>query len=74
MVPRPGWAAHGVRLLFAGGAMVAAIHLLARHAGVWMEGALMARIGWLTVIVLAGLAIYALVLLILGLRPRHLRR
>ena len=28
----------------------------------------------LTVIVLAGLAIYALVLLILGLRPRHLRR
>ncbi len=54
--------------------MVAAIHFLARYAGVWMDGPLMARIGWLTVIVLAGLAIYVLVLLILGLRPRHLRR
>ncbi|MBL7252284.1 murein biosynthesis integral membrane protein MurJ [Alloalcanivorax sp. C16-2] len=72
--PGAGWGAHGVRLLCAGGAMVVAIHFLARQAGVWMEGPLMARIGWLTVIVLAGLAIYALVLLILGLRPRHLRR
>jgi putative peptidoglycan lipid II flippase len=32
------------------------------------------RVGWLSLIVISGLAIYGVSLLILGLRPRHLRR
>lgn len=72
--PLEGWGRHWLRLLLAGAAMAAAIHFLARFAGVWLQGPLTERILWLGLIVVAGMLIYLLVLLILGLRPRHLRR
>jgi len=73
-LPMKGWWQHGLRLSVAGGAMAGAIYWLARQATVWLNGALWDRILWLGLIVVAGLAVYLLTLLILGLRPRHLRR
>ena len=72
--PMKGWWQHGLRLALAGGAVAGAIYWLARQATVWLNGALWDRILWLGLIVVAGLAVYLLALLILGLRPRHLRR
>lgn len=72
--PAKGWAWYGLRLLVAGSAMGVTIFVLARRAGVWLEGPLLERAGWLTVIVVSGVAVYLAVLLIVGLRPRHLRR
>lgn len=72
--PVSGWLMHGVRLVVAGGAMGAVIYTLAHHAAVWLDGPLRERVVWLTLIILAGLAVYSLMLLILGFRPRHLRR
>ena len=73
-MPMKGWWTHWLRLALAGGAMAAAIYWLARQATVWLNGPLWDRILWLGLIVAAGLAVYLLALLILGLRPRHLRR
>ncbi|MFP1684084.1 murein biosynthesis integral membrane protein MurJ [Alloalcanivorax sp. C16-1] len=72
--PLQGWGRHWLRLLLAGAAMAGSIYFLARFAGVWLQGPLTERILWLGLIVVAGMVIYLLVLLILGLRPRHLRR
>jgi len=73
-LPLKGWGAHWLRLVIAGGAMAVTIYWLARHAAVWLNGPLWDRVLWLGLIVVAGLAVYLLALLILGLRPRHLRR
>jgi len=73
-LPLKGWWAHWLRLVIAGGAMAVTIYWLARHAAVWLNGPLWDRVLWLGLIVVAGLAVYLLALLILGLRPRHLRR
>lgn len=73
-LPMKGWWKHWLRLVLAGGAMAAAIYWLAQQATVWLNGPLWDRILWLGLIVVAGLAVYLLALLILGLRPRHLRR
>ena len=61
-------------LLLAGAAMGAVVFLLARHAGVWLAGPLDQRMLWLGLIIGAGVVVYVVMLLILGLRPRHLRR
>jgi len=72
--PGGGWGWHWGRMLVAGLAMAAATWLLAERAGVWLVGGVSERVGWLALVVVAGLAVYGLVLLVLGLRPRHLRR
>ena len=72
--PLAGWGRHWLRLLLAGGAMVAVIQWLAGRAGVWLQGGLTERVAWLALIVVTGMLVYLLVLVILGLRPRHLRR
>lgn len=72
--PASGWWRHWLRLLLAGGIMGAAVFMLARHASVWLQGPLEARILWLSLIIGVGVVVYVLILLILGLRPRHLRR
>ncbi|WOA30753.1 murein biosynthesis integral membrane protein MurJ [Alloalcanivorax xenomutans] len=72
--PGGGWGWHWGRMLVAGLAMAAATWLLAERAGVWLVGGVSERVGWLALVVAAGLAVYGLVLLVLGLRPRHLRR
>jgi len=72
--PLAGWGRHWLRLLLAGGAMVAVIQWLAGRAGIWLQGGLTERVAWLALIVVTGMLVYLLVLVILGLRPRHLRR
>ena len=72
--PLPGWTGHGLRMLVAGGAMAAGTGWLAQQTQVWTEAGAMLRVGWLSLIVVAGLGAYGLCLLVLGLRVRHLRR
>ena len=72
--PLPGWTGHGLRMLVAGGAMAAGTGWLAQQTQVWTEAGAMLRVGWLSLIVVAGLGTYGLCLLVLGLRVRHLRR
>tara|TARA_R110001606_G_scaffold84694_3_gene192449 strand:- start:21477 stop:23171 length:1695 start_codon:yes stop_codon:yes gene_type:complete len=72
--PGQGWLAHWLRLLVAGATMAGTIYFMARQAQVWLHGPLTERIVWLALIVVAGVAVYLLTLVIVGLRPRHLRR
>ncbi|HBC19350.1 MAG TPA: murein biosynthesis integral membrane protein MurJ, partial [Alcanivorax sp.] len=59
---------------FAGIAMAAVTYWLSLQTQAWTEAGVWNRIGWLSLIVASGLAIYGTSLLVLGLRPRHLRR
>lgn len=72
--PQPGWGRFLLRLLAACVAM--AVVVLAARAGIgeWtaIDGAA-TRVGWLLAVIAAGALAYALVLVALGLRPRHLR-
>lgn len=72
--PLPGWALQWLRMLLAGAAMVAACYWLSLRTTVWNEAGVWPRVGWLSLIVAAGVAIYLSSLVVLGLRVRHLRR
>jgi len=72
--PLPGWALQWLRMLLAGAAMVAACYWLSLQTTVWNEAGVWPRVGWLSLIVAAGVAIYLSSLVVLGLRVRHLRR
>lgn len=72
--PLPGWALQWVRMLLAGTAMVVTCYWLSLQTTVWSEAGVWSRVGWLSLIVGAGMAIYLLSLVVLGLRVRHLRR
>src|SRR5690606_948774 len=69
-----GWGVLLLRLLVAGGLMSAAIFVLAAQTDVWFAGLAWQRALWLLAVVLCGVLVYAVALLALGLRPRHLRR
>lgn len=68
-----GWGVFGVRLLLANGALAGLLFWLARPASEWLAAGLMQRVQWMALLVVSGVAIYAIVLLILGVRLRHLR-
>jgi putative peptidoglycan lipid II flippase len=72
--PQPGWGAFALRLLLAGTAMGALVWWLAASTQVWWQGDVWSRAGWAGLLVGAGAASYFLVLLVSGLRPRHLLR
>jgi len=72
--PLSGWALQWLRMLLAGAAMVAACYWLSLQTTVWNEAGVWPRVGWLSLIVVAGVAIYLSSLVVLGLRVRHLRR
>ena len=72
--PLPGWALQWLRMLLAGAAMVAACYWLSLQTTVWNEAGVWSRVGWLSLIVAAGVVIYLSSLVVLGLRVRHLRR
>jgi len=72
--PERGWWIFALRLVLAGAAMGALVLWLARGNAVWWQGEALARAGDMAVLVLAGAGAYAAVLLVAGLRPRHLRR
>ncbi len=69
-----GWGMLLLRLLVAGGLMSAAIFALSAQTEVWFTGLAWQRALWLLAVVLCGVLVYAVALLALGLRPRHLRR
>lgn len=72
--PLPGWGVFALRLL-AACAVMAAVVLAARGwVGEWTAlGDWKLRVGWLLAVIAAGAGTYGAALLILGLRPRHLR-
>jgi putative peptidoglycan lipid II flippase len=72
--PLPGWALQWLRMLLAGAAMVVACYWLSLQTTVWNEAGVWSRVGWLSLIVAAGVVIYLSSLVVLGLRVRHLRR
>ncbi|EDX88478.1 murein biosynthesis integral membrane protein MurJ [Alcanivorax sp. DG881] len=72
--PLSGWALQWLRMLLAGAAMVVACYWLSLQTTVWNEAGVWLRVGWLSLIVAAGVVIYLSSLVVLGLRVRHLRR
>lgn len=76
--PAPGWPLLLARLLVSASAMAGLLWWLQRYlgsVGIGMDaGAALERAGWLAVLVASGAGCYFICLLLLGLRPRHLRR
>lgn len=62
-----------LRGLLAAAAMTALLHYLAPPVGQWPNMSPLLRAGWLGGLIAAGALAYGLVLLALGLRPRHLK-
>jgi putative peptidoglycan lipid II flippase len=71
---QPGWAMMLFRLVSASITLVAVLLLIMNWlAGNWLEAGVWLRVQWMTVLVLAGAGAYLLMLLVTGLRLRHLR-
>lgn len=68
-----GWLSFLAKVLAANIALVAIIAALIGPTTQWLAWSSMDRVLWLSLIVGAGIAVYFAVLLIVGLRPRHLR-
>ena len=71
--PLAGWGKMGLRMLLANGAMVAVILLLCAESRHWLNWSVWQRACQLGGLCLAGVAVYAVVLVASGLRLRHLR-
>lgn len=72
--PSPGWWLFLGRVAIATLALGAALWFGAQALGPWIGAPLEARVWRLAVLVAGGLAVYALALFVLGVRPRHLSR
>ena len=70
--PCAGWGALWVKVLLANVAMLAFLAALGREPAVWFEASVLDRTAHLAGLVLGGAGVYAGVLLLLGVRPRHL--
>jgi putative peptidoglycan lipid II flippase len=62
-----------VKLVLAGGVMVAAIIYLQEDMTVWLSWSLMERVMMLALLIGVGGLVYLLCALLLGIRPRHLK-
>ncbi|MEZ5524862.1 MAG: murein biosynthesis integral membrane protein MurJ [Pseudomonadales bacterium] len=71
--PLAGWGKMGLRMLLANGAMVAVILWLCAESRHWLDWSVWQRAWQLGGLCLAGVAVYAVVLVASGLRLRHLR-
>ncbi len=71
--PEPGWGVFALRLLGACAAMVAVVWWLNVPSAEWFAWGWQRRALQLALLVIGGLVAFALGLLVLGLRPRHLR-
>ena len=71
--PQAGWGILGLRLLLANAAMVMVILWLGSAADSWVTWSVWQRAWELCVLCVAGGAVYVVVLVAAGLRPRHLR-
>ncbi|MHB8912713.1 MAG: murein biosynthesis integral membrane protein MurJ, partial [Lysobacter sp.] len=71
--PQPGWGWWMARIVIGLLAMAASVLLVREYVGTWTSLSTLWRWLWLLAAVGAGAASYAAVLVMLGLRPRHLR-
>ncbi|MBM96907.1 MAG: murein biosynthesis integral membrane protein MurJ [Oceanospirillaceae bacterium] len=71
--PATGWWRFGMRLFLANGALVAVILALGGSTQQWLSSGATERILDMSVVVVSGVAVYFVVLFLVGLRPRHLR-
>jgi len=71
--PLPGWWLYLTRIAVAVIAMGAAVWFSAQFLGPWTGIAVGQRVWRLALLLVEGLAVYAAVLAVLGMRPRHLR-
>jgi putative peptidoglycan lipid II flippase len=72
--PSPGWGRFFLRLIGGSAAMVATVLWLIWQTDLWQTGLAWQRGSYIVVVVAAGALAYFAGLLLLGLRPRHLRR
>ncbi len=72
-VPQPGWGRFGTQLLLANVLMGAVVWWLCVVLAPHFTGTLADRAVSLTLVVVAGMALYFATLFVLGLRPRHMR-
>lgn len=68
-----GWPAFLIKVLIANAALAAVIYALMGPAAQWLEWSNLDRVLWLMLIVVAGVATYFTVLLLSGLKMKHLR-
>lgn len=71
--PQPGWGWWMVRIMIGLLAMAVSVLAVREYVGTWTSLSTLWRWLWLLAAVGAGAATYAAVLVMLGLRPRHLR-
>ncbi len=71
---QPGWGRLWWQMLVANAAMILVLSILAGPWREWMEWTILAKVGQLGLLVLAGLTVYLLSLYLCGLRLRHLLR
>jgi putative peptidoglycan lipid II flippase len=67
--PQTGWFKFYARLGLALIAMAFALHFLAGLAGDWLQLTTLAKLAWLTLLVVAGAVVYFAALYVLGFRP-----
>lgn len=68
-----GWGRFLLQLGLANGALVILLLALVQPAEQWLHAGLMQRVEWMALLVFAGVAVYAAVLVASGVRLRHLR-
>ncbi|WP_390879094.1 murein biosynthesis integral membrane protein MurJ [Marinobacterium arenosum] len=68
-----GWGLMLLRLLLANGAMVGVLLWLSAESDQWLAWGLWSRAAQMTLLVAAGVSVYGLVLVLCGLRLRHLK-
>jgi putative peptidoglycan lipid II flippase len=73
MEPQPGWGSFALKMLLANGVMVAFLWLLMGPYEQWLQWTTLQRSWHLAALVVGGAGVYLGVLLLAGLRPRHLR-
>ena len=69
----PGWAKWLLQLVSANIAMGALLLYFSPEVNEWLHAGLWTRVQWMTLLVAASVTVYGLVLVALGLRPRHLK-
>jgi putative peptidoglycan lipid II flippase len=70
---QPGWRVFLLRLGAALGALIGFILWVNPAVEVWMAGGLWLRVGYTSLLVLGGAALYLFVLVLCGLRLKHIR-
>ena len=71
--PGSGWGSLSLRVVLANVILVVALVFLMGDPGTWLQGDWKQRVWWMTQCVLGGGLVYALALLLFGLRFSHLR-